>query len=512
MIKLMRRSALLLFSLWCSNNAIAASDIQLQHWQRLLPSDAQVSLILAAPDGQRIVERNSHRLLLPASTQKLLTAVVASKVLGDEFQFRTSLLYRGEIKQHELFGDVILRLDGDPRLTTEELANLVAELAKAGIQRVRGDVIIAADTPAPKWAPGWLWDDLGVCFAAPVGKLILDQNCVKGALSANPGQSSRVHLRYPLTIENSASYEPSTPDALCRLHLGHSQGNHYQLSGCYQVKNPLPLEIAIVDPAAYISEQLKRLWPRSVVLTGKIKVASIDLTSSKPLVSHPSMPLRPMIIEMLKKSDNLIADSLLKRVGEVTYGKYGFEYGAEAVKQTLASLGIGIKTANIVDGSGLSRYNQLTAEQLFQLLLLIQRDSSLQWLIKALPVAGLSGTLRYKRGYVNPQLQGIIWAKTGSMTGVDNLAGFIRIGEDDSQLYPFVIMENGISASSYHPKKFAPPFLKLARKQLEAAHTAQIAKLKQKAADDAKKNLNAVTAESNKAGTAIDTATGNRPK
>ncbi|QSX32013.1 D-alanyl-D-alanine carboxypeptidase/D-alanyl-D-alanine-endopeptidase [Shewanella avicenniae] len=448
----------------------------LQDWQQLRPEHGQVSLILADPQGKRLIDSDSHKLLLPASTQKLLTAVAAATLLGDEFQFYTRLLYRGELKSGGLNGDLIIQFDGDPQLSAEQLGQLLQHLTDAGIKQINGDIIIANNDLAPQWAAGWLWDDLGVCFAAPVGKLVLDQNCVKGSLTANADNSSRLYLRYPLTVSNSAQYQPETPAALCKLHLQYHRSNQYQLSGCYQQKNPLPLEVAIVDPAAYIQAQIKQRFPRHVDLRGSIKIAATDIKDTKALLSFPSMPLRLLIIKMLTKSDNLIADALMKKLGEVKFGQYGFEFGAEAIKQTLEGLGIDLETANIVDGSGLSRYNQLTAAQLFQILLLIQQEPKLNWLISALPVAGESGTLKHKRGYLNPQLRGGVMAKTGSMTGVDNLAGFLRIDEQQPQLYPFVIMENGLSAAAYRPAKFSPPFLIFARNALQQAQKHQVAK------------------------------------
>ncbi len=469
---------LLLSAMLCALNFAsyaANSDVD---WQTLQPNNTNVSLIVADPSGKRLIDHNSRQLQLPASTLKLFTAVAATKVLGPDFVFSTGLYYQGKREGSKLNGNLLLKFDGDPRLTSEQLGRLLAEVPKAGITEVSGDVILLADDDSPKWGAGWLWDDLGVCFAAPVGKLILDKNCVKGSVtSIQPkvkeatnvnAQSypSRVHLSYPLTIENSASYQPTAPSALCKLHLGHAQGNQYQLTGCYQMKDPLPLQVAIVDPAAYIQAQIRQLIGNTFQLAGDVKVAPASIEHATLISQFPSMPLQLLLTEMLVKSDNLIADAVLKRMGQKLFQHNGFEYGAQALKQTLSGLGVDMTDANIMDGSGLSRYNQVSAEQLFSLLLLLQRDDQLKWLIKALPLSGYNGTLKFKRGFVNPQLRGKIRAKTGSMTGVDNLAGYIQIGEDDTaKLYPFVLLETGLPANQYHPATLAPPLLKQLIKQ-----------------------------------------------
>lgn len=451
-------------------------------WQSLLPKDANVSLIVGDEHGTPLIDYHSERLKLPASTQKLFTAVAATKVLGPDYQFTTKLFYRGQRHGATLDGDIIVQFDGDPRLTSQQLSKLLGKIRQMGIRKINGDVIIAADDDSPKWAPGWLWDDLGVCFAAPIGNLMLDNNCVKGALtSIKPEPSatadsavaatdfaSRVHLRYPLDIRNDARYSPTTPDALCKLHLAHNDGNKYHLSGCYQIKDPLPLQVAIIDPAAYITEQIKRALRGKVALTGTIKVAPFTADNHSRLLSAlPSPPLRTLISEMLIKSDNLIADTLLKHIGRQLYQHNGFEFGAAGVVQTLSDLGVNMTSANIVDGSGLSRYNQLNARQLFRLLSVIANDDDLAWIIDTLPLSAYRGTLKYKRGFVNRQLGGKILAKTGSMTGVDNLAGFVQLKRADKTVrYPFVIMESGLAANQHHPAIFAPPFLKRLIKQL----------------------------------------------
>ncbi|MGL5358565.1 MAG: D-alanyl-D-alanine carboxypeptidase/D-alanyl-D-alanine endopeptidase, partial [Shewanella sp.] len=146
---------------------------------------------------------------------------------------------------------------------------------------------------------------------------------------------------------------------------------------------------------------------------------------------------------------NLIADSVFKQVGKHYYAAQGtvshgsFTHGSAAMKRILTQLGIDLSSAQIVDGSGLSRYNLLSAKQIADVLRLIHRDPRFSGLIASLPQAGISGTLQYRRGYTTAPLKELIFAKTGSMQGVANLAGFIRLPEQPDIV--FVVLENGIS-------------------------------------------------------------------
>lgn len=129
------------------------------------------------------------------------------------------------------------------------------------------------------------------------------------------------------------------------------------------------------------------------------------------------------------------------------------------MRHILTELGIDLTNANIVDGSGLSRYNLLSAKQLADVLALIYQDARFHSLIDSLPEAGVSGTLQYRLGYTKPPLKHRVFAKTGSMQGVANLAGFMRLAQQRDIL--FVVLENGISPETKKQRKpaFSADFL-----------------------------------------------------
>ncbi|MCD8475930.1 MAG: D-alanyl-D-alanine carboxypeptidase/D-alanyl-D-alanine-endopeptidase, partial [Shewanella fodinae] len=117
--------------------------------------------------------------MLPASTQKLLTAVTAWQVLGEDFRFHTRLFTTGHIKNGVINGDIYLQFSGDPRLTRAQLAQMATKLAATGVQKIAGKVVLVGNNDSQWQAPGWVWDDLGICYAAPVSAFVIDQNCVK---------------------------------------------------------------------------------------------------------------------------------------------------------------------------------------------------------------------------------------------------------------------------------------------------------------------------------------------
>ncbi|QYJ91847.1 D-alanyl-D-alanine carboxypeptidase/D-alanyl-D-alanine-endopeptidase [Shewanella halotolerans] len=431
----------------------------------IAPPHSQLSIFAQDLTNNEILyQHNADTLLLPASTQKLLTAVAAMRVLGEEFSFATQFSTKGRLSHGVLTGDLYLSFSGDPTLTTDDLRAMLKSLKDAGIHTVKGNLLLVGQAKEQTRAPGWVWDDLGICYAAPVSSFIINQNCVKGQLKPKLASSaSQLNFpRYlPIKVSTTAVFDKMQQEPFCELNLARLPDNHYHISGCYPGDKPLNLAIAVDDPALYAKEMLTRMLKSAhIKMSGQVAVAHRVPFGLKPLVSHKSEGLEPLLRTMLLDSDNLIADSLFKAVGAHYYKvPESFHAGARAVKAILEADGIDLSHSQIIDGSGLSRYNLISARQLAEVLGLMAQDEKLRPLIALLPVAGVSGTLNYKRGFQQPPLMNKVSAKTGSMQGVDNLAGYLSL--DASHQFLFVVMENGQSQKSkkQSPAPFSALFL-----------------------------------------------------
>lgn len=433
------------------------ADISPRHSQT-----AVIALDLAS--NKLIYSHQPDTLLIPASTQKVLTAVTAMTVLGPEFRYVTELWSDAPIRHGHIAGSVYLRFNGDPTLTQADLKGIFASLAKQGISRIEGHVYLIGDKQEQLQAPGWVWDDLGICFAAPVSSFIINQNCVYGQfIPSGATQASMVKLRaasYGVKVSSDAVFDRQASSDFCQLDLVRLGQNQYHLRGCYPGNEAIPLAIAVSDPEKFAKDTLGAMLKGEVSVAGKVQIGDLIPQKAKLIASHSSVPLPELLTTMLLKSDNLIADSLFKQVGKTYYRTQGsFTHGAAAMKHILTDLGVDLSSANIVDGSGLSRYNLLNARQLADVLSLIHRDARFRGLIASLPQAGVSGTLKYRQGYTKPPLKNLIFAKTGSMQGVANLAGFIRLPQQQDIL--FVVLENGIAPELNKPSKpsFSAHFL-----------------------------------------------------
>jgi serine-type D-Ala-D-Ala carboxypeptidase/endopeptidase (penicillin-binding protein 4) len=165
---------------------------------------------------------------------------------------------------------------------------------------------------------------------------------------------------------------------------------------------------------------------------------------SYPIHIHLSKPLSEVIVELNKESDNFYADMLLKTLGASQKGQGSFAAGSEAVGEMLKRAGVPTGY-RVVDGSGLSRYNWITPEQMVTLLTFAHAQPYRDYLEKSLPIAGVDGTLANRMKGTIAGNRAI--AKTGSMGGVNALSGFVTAQNGHKLAY--TVMTNGVYKSKY---------------------------------------------------------------
>ncbi|ART78768.1 D-alanyl-D-alanine carboxypeptidase/D-alanyl-D-alanine endopeptidase [Oceanisphaera avium] len=417
----------------------------------LAPSHSQAAWLVAdANTGAIEAEHNADLLLKPASTQKLLTTLAGALALGPEWHYQTQLYYRGQLQNGQLNGDLLIDFVGDPSFSREQLRDL---LAHSGVKKITGNLYLnQAHFSGYDRGNGWSWNDLSVCYTAPVSAMILDHNCVQGALYAHLGKPGRatVPAHQPITVSAQVKVLDSASQkrSFCSLDVAMSSPNQYHLSGCITPrKEPWPLRFAIQDVSAW-GQDLSRwaLAQAGMTLNGEIKDARLKLDDWQGLASHHSPPLSTLSQTILQDSDNLYTDSLMRTLGALHFKQAGsFANGTAAVREILleeAHLDLG--PSWLADGSGLSAHNLVRATDLLNALLIIAQDPRAQWLKPLLPVSGESGTLRYRKSVQDPSFKGKIQAKTGTIAHVQNLAGFI---DTPSGTKAFVLLQNGLSLS-----------------------------------------------------------------
>lgn len=416
--------------------ALEAQAANIDEYVKQLPPGANLALLVQkAGSDTPLIDYHGQQMALPASTQKVITALAALLSLGPDYRFTTTLESHGNINDGILQGDLIARFTGDPTLKRQQLHNMVASLKKAGITKIQGNILIDTSVFASHdKAPGWPWNDITQCFSAPPSAAIVDKNCFSVSLSSpRPNETATVRLAsyYPVHVfSNVRTLAHGSADAkYCELDVVTGDLNRYTLTGCLtQREDPLPLAFAVQDGASYAGEILKdELNSAGITVSGTLIRQTRVNQPGQVLASTQSAPLHDLLRMMLKKSDNMIADTVFRTIGRKTLGVQGtWRAGADAVRQILKQkAGIDLGNTILVDGSGLSRHDLISPSTMMQVLQFIAKNDNQLNFISMLPLAGHDGTLQYRAGLHEAGVDGKVSAKTGSLQGVYNLAGFI---------------------------------------------------------------------------------------
>jgi serine-type D-Ala-D-Ala carboxypeptidase/endopeptidase (penicillin-binding protein 4) len=399
--------------------------------------------------GDTLYAQNEYKLFTPASIIKILTAEAALLFLGPDFKFPTTLLTDAKnVNNGVINGNLYLVHSGDPSLTYNDLTDMMEMLKSQSIQGIRGNIYI--DNTAydqTNLGPGWVWDDTRYCYAAPINASIINKNCVSFRMTPakKAGQLASIvpsqHYFYG-AIQNAVTTKPPKTRS-CYVQTTPDVDGRIAVSGCMpKGKHVWGVTTVIGDIMQYNKMMLQSLFKRfGIHVNGQVSAGAAPAKLSAIAV-HESKPLHSLVSDMLKMSDNIIAGSLFKKMGEFYKQEPGsWKNGSEAVTHILSKkAGVNSSQMVVLDGSGLSRYNKVKPSQLMRVLEYAYHNKATNYqFISALPIAGVDGTLKYRL----PNLAYRVRAKTGTMahSGIVSLAGYVT--NRDKEPLAFVIIING---------------------------------------------------------------------
>ncbi|WP_130833674.1 serine-type D-Ala-D-Ala carboxypeptidase [[Erwinia] mediterraneensis] len=416
---------------------LQAQAASVEEYMQYLPAGASLALMVQKVGASTpIIDYNGRQMALPASTMKVITGLAALLELGGDYRFQTTLETKGAVSDGTLDGDLVARFGGDPTLTRQHIRNMVAALKKQGINHINGNLVIDTSVFASHdMAPGWPWNDMSQCFSAPPAAAIVDRNCFSVSLysASSPGETAFVRIAsyYPAHMFSQVRTvgRNSGEGQYCELDVVPGELNRYTLTGCIRQRaEPLPLAFAVQDGAAWAGEILRaELRQAEIDYSGHLLRQTQVTSPATVLASTQSAPLHDLLKTMLKKSDNMIADTVFRTIGAHYFKVPGtWRAGSDAIRRILKEkAGIEMGNSIQVDGSGLSRHDLIAPETMMQVLQYIAKNDQTLNYISMLPLAGYDGTLRYRGGLHEAGVDGKVSAKTGSLQGVYNLAGFI---------------------------------------------------------------------------------------
>jgi D-alanyl-D-alanine carboxypeptidase/D-alanyl-D-alanine-endopeptidase (penicillin-binding protein 4) len=413
---------------------------------------ARISVLVAdRRTGEEVFARHPDRALIPASNLKVLTGVAALAAFGPAHRFTTEVLASGEPDAEGAVETLFVRGGGDPTLTSEQWWRLAADLRIRGLRKVRGDLVMDdALFDGERWHPSW-GEITSRAYHAPVGALSANYGAFFVSVEAapEPGGAVRVSVDPPipyLEVLNQARTGAAGSPATIQVQRRRAgAAERIVVSGSIAAGGePLEFWRSVASPARYAGAVLRmQLEANRIAVGGGIRLAAVP-EPAVILHQFEGKPLGEVVWLFLKNSNNFIAEALVKSQGvAAAEGLPGsWEAGIAAQRRELEALGLNTAGLRLVDGSGLSTGNRVSARLLVSALRLAMASFEIgPELISALPVAALDGTLERRAG----ASEGRVRAKTGLLTGVTGLSGFAK-GEGGRE-FVFSVLVNGYPGS-----------------------------------------------------------------
>lgn len=387
-------------------------------------------------DGKVLAAYHPQTALTPASVTKLFPTLFALKQKGAAYTYKTPVYYTGTLENGILKGDIVVEASGDPCLQSRYFPHhqltgpLMAAIEKAGIRKIQGKIRVAG-AKAGYAIPGtWPWEDISNYYAAlSLPFNYRDNTCILNFRSGKAGDTAHLVSVTPvipgLRIENHVVASANGGDNAWIY------GGPY--SGVWMVEGSIPqnrasfqVKGAMHRPAeAFVNE-----------LSGELKKKGIPVDSENSgatgktlLLTLVSPSLQEIVFHTNKSSVNLFAESLGALVAPEDWAGKAVEF--------LKGMNVVPEGMTLKDACGLSPFNAVPAQVFTDLLIYAYKNTGEPFL-SSLPVAGADGGLD---GYClnMPQLKHNLKAKTGSMTGVRCLSGYLKTRTGEQLAFTLLI-------------------------------------------------------------------------
>jgi D-alanyl-D-alanine carboxypeptidase/D-alanyl-D-alanine-endopeptidase (penicillin-binding protein 4) len=405
--------------------------------------------------NERLFELQPRTLLVPASVAKIPVLATAAEAVGWDYRFETTLRATGTISNGVLAGDLLAVGAGDPTIggrAGDDLSSWVEAVNAAGIRRVEGRIIgddDAMEEPRPQLA--WAWDDLGYPAGAIFGALNYAENrmAVTVAPAAMPGFAALLQASAPAPALTNRVVTGAPGTAQLIWPEQRPGEPALTIAGFIPAgAAPVRLTVAVGNPTARFAAVLRnQLQVQGIEVIGEAwdvddVVPPPDRSRAQTLFTHKSKPLREIVLPMMKDSINVYAEAVMRlnaAPGQVPTN----DAALEGFVRRLEAWGVPALSQQLVDGSGLSRRNTVSAEAVLAVLQRMHDPSGSSAFVAALPVAGVDGTLSGRMR--NTPAAGNVRAKTGTMSNIRSMAGYVSTR--DGEKLAFVIIVNNFEGA-----------------------------------------------------------------
>ncbi len=410
-----------------------------------------------------LFEKNDKLLMKPASNMKILTTAAGLVFLGPDYNFTTSIKYSGKIINGILYGDLFAVGGCDPDFTTKDIDSLVNVIKKSGIKEITGHLYgDVSMMDSLFWGNGWMWDDDPSTDAPYLTPLCVNTNSVGVIVKpGKPGDKAELTMvpqtNYFNIINNTLTVIPDSSNTYSLNRDWMHRKNTLIVEGNINTK-AVPdsltdtLRVNAYRPDLYFLTLMKEhLGGSGIEVKGDIDTSTapasaVDLFDFK-------RSFKNVIVNLNKVSYNLGAEMTMYAMAAKFFGEPATaKHGVMMTDSLLSLSGMNPSDYRLVDGSGVSHYNLISAELIVAVLKYMYENNVdlFNILRNSFPVAGVDGTL--KNRMIDTPAQGIVHAKTGTLSGVASLSGYLT--SKNGHLLAFSMLVQNFVGSSKPARDF----------------------------------------------------------
>jgi serine-type D-Ala-D-Ala carboxypeptidase/endopeptidase (penicillin-binding protein 4) len=416
-----------------------------------LPRDS-IALLVVDVEGKS-PPRLSHRAgvaVNPASIAKLATTFAGLELLGPAFTWATPVYIDGSVRDGTLHGNLYIKGQGDPKLVAERIWLLLRRVQGFGVRSIAGDIVLdhtAFETVVQD--PGAFdGEPLRPYNVAPDALLLNFKSLVMTFTPA--GDQAAVHIEPPLAGLGLPLGIPllASPcnDWRGALKADFTDPSRIRFAGGYPAAcGEKVWPVAFADPASYAARAIAGMWHQmGGALSGQVRDGRVP-AGLAPAFEVQSPPLAEIVRDINKFSNNVMAQQLFLTISLQQQGIGTLEGSRAAMRQWWRERFGGTDAPTIGNGSGLSREERMTAQQLARLLQAAWASPLMPEMMSSLPLAGVDGTMKRTRG----KAAGVAHLKTGSLRDVAGVAGYVDAAS--GRRYVLVAIANHPQAGAARP-------------------------------------------------------------
>lgn len=429
-------------------------------------SNAWWSVVVSDTTGRVLESYYPGKLVRPASNLKLLSTAAILDQLGPDYRYLTRVWGRGHQEGNTWHGDIIVEGSGDPAISGifyddhrfHVFEKFYAALDSLGIRRIRGDLIgNDARFEQQVYPKGWSWEDLTYYYGVEISALSFNGNAVDLQVYADRPVGDKPRIQwfpfdtdYVHFINEQVITPPNTEfDEFYRRELG---SNTITLASKVPQNYVEEESLAIHNaPLFFMDTFTEYLRDGGMEIGGRALVdherRRFGEGAYTLLATHRSPPMRELLQQANKESDNFYVEMMMKTMAAERYDAPGnTELGLGLIREFAHSAGMDTTRLHMTDASGMSPQTLMTAEDLNRLLVRMQFHPAFRVYRSSLPIAGVDGSISHR--FRNTPLSGNLRGKTGYVSGVRALSGYMTASSGRPLVFS-VITNHYTSETSY---------------------------------------------------------------